>query len=48
VLVAADLLAVWHLLLFALLTGVCYALDVPARQAMLPDLVPRGPVNAIA
>lgn len=49
VLAAADLLAVWRLLLFALLTGVCYALDVPARQAMLPDLVPPGDlVNAIA
>jgi MFS family permease len=49
VLAAADLLNVWHLLLFALLTGVCYALDVPARQAMLPDLVPPADlVNAIA
>jgi MFS family permease len=48
-LAAADVLAVWHLLVFALLTGVCYALDVPARQAMLPDLVPQGElVNAIA
>ena len=39
----------WHLLAFALLTGVCYALDVPARQAMVHDLVPTADfVNAIA
>jgi MFS family permease len=48
-LVATDAIATWHLLLFALLTGICYAIDVPARQAMLHDLVPRDElVNAIA
>lgn len=49
VLVAAGVIETWHLLLFALLTGICYAIDVPARQAMLHDLVPREElVNAIA
>ncbi|MGH2584907.1 MAG: MFS transporter, partial [Dehalococcoidia bacterium] len=39
----------WHLLLFALATGTCYAIDVPARQAMVHDLVPSGDfVNAVA
>src|SRR5205823_4703616 len=48
VLTTAGLVAIWHLLLFALLTGTCYALDVPARQAMLHDLVPQEDlVNAI-
>ena len=49
VLTWTDAIATWHLLLFALLTGVCYALDVPARQAMMHDLVPPSDfVNAIA
>ena len=48
-LVAAGTIATWHLLLFALLTGICYALDVPARSAMVHDLVPgEDLVNAIA
>lgn len=48
-LTATGAIETWHLLLFALLTGICYAIDVPARQAMLHDLAPRdGLVNAIA
>ena len=49
VLVTSDLIAVWHLLVFALLTGIGYAVDVPARQAMIRDLVPDEDfVNAVA
>lgn len=49
VLTATGAVEVWHLLAFALLSGVCYAIDVPARQAMVHDLVPRDElVRAIA
>ncbi len=49
ILTATDMIAVWHLLVFALLSGICYAIDVPARQAMIHSLVPAGDlVNAIA
>jgi MFS family permease len=39
-LLAGGGIQTWHLLIFALLTGICYAVDVPARQAMIHDLVP--------
>lgn len=49
VLSATGTVEVWHLLVFSLLSGVCYAIDVPARQAMVHDLVPREDlVHAIA
>jgi MFS family permease len=48
-LVFAGLIAAWHLLVFSLLTGVCYAFDLPARQAMIRDLVPEEDfVNAVS
>src|SRR5262245_29879465 len=31
----------WHVLLLALLVGVANAFEVPARQAFMPELVPR-------
>jgi MFS family permease len=44
-----GLVQAWHLLAFALLTGTCYAFDLPTRQAMIRDLVPeRDFVNAVA
>jgi MFS family permease len=47
-LVFTGLIAAWHLLLFSLLTGVCYAFDLPTRQAMVRDLVPDDDfVNAV-
>jgi MFS family permease len=47
-LVFSGLIAAWHLLVFSLLTGVCYAFDLPARQAMIRDLVPDDDfVNAV-
>ena len=40
VLTVTGLIEAWHLLVFALGTGVCYAFDIPTRQAMIRDLVP--------
>jgi MFS family permease len=34
-----DQLAFWHLTVSALVLGVCWALDWPARRALMPDLV---------
>jgi MFS family permease len=49
VLTYAGLIEAWQLLAFVLLTGVCYAFDLPTRQAMIHDLVPaRDFVNAVA
>lgn len=40
---------VWHILLLAFLFGVVNAADVPARQSLVPELIPRDMlVNAIA
>lgn len=49
VLTFAGWIEAWQLLIFALLTGTCYAFDLPTRQAMIRDLVPeRDFVNAVA
>lgn len=49
VLIVAGWIEAWHLLAFAVLTGVCYAFDIPARQAAIHDLVPAEDfVNAVA
>ena len=32
-------LALWHLMLSAMVLGICWALDWPARRALMPDLV---------
>ncbi|MEZ4674044.1 MAG: MFS transporter [Caldilineaceae bacterium] len=32
-------LAIWHLALTAMVLGICWALDWPARRALMPDLV---------
>lgn len=49
VLVWAQLADRWLLIFFSLATGVAFALTMPARQAIIPDLVERRDlVNAIA
>lgn len=48
-LTAAGWITTWHLLAYALVAGICYAFDVPARQVLIRDLVPgRDFVNAVA
>lgn len=42
-------LAVWHLFVFTLLTGVAWAFNMPVRQSVVPNLVPeRDLMNALA
>ncbi len=49
VLISTGLIQFWHLLVVALATGITFALTMPARQAIVPELVPRGTLmNAIA
>lgn len=44
-----DLIQVWHMVTIAFLTGTCYAFDLPARQALLPELVGEQDLtNAVA
>ncbi len=40
-LIATNTLAVWHLVVFGLLSGVLMSFNHPARQAMVPNLVER-------
>lgn len=45
----AGALEVWHLFVFSLASGVAWALNNPARQSILPNLVPRKDLmNAVA
>lgn len=39
VLLWLNLLAIWHLALASFVVGACWALDWPARRALMPDLV---------
>jgi MFS family permease len=49
VLYSTGLLEYWHLLVTALVGGASFALNLPARQAIIPDLVgPRHLANAVA
>ena len=41
ILVATGLVAVWHIMVITFLSAVALAFDQPARQALLPDIVPR-------
>ena len=41
VLLAAGLLAIWHLVVIALTLGCAWAMDWPTRRALIPDLVGR-------
>lgn len=45
----ADVLEVWHLFVFTLLTGVVWAFNNPVRQSIVPNLVPKFELmNALA
>ena len=49
VLIAAGVIQPWHVIAISLGTGTLLSFDIPSRQAMLPNLVPREHlVNAIA
>ena len=49
VLVAIDAIEIWHLAVSSVLAGTSFAISVPARNALVSDLVPRRHVgNAIA
>ncbi len=39
VLIQTDVVAVWHVFIMALITGTVFAVNVPARQAWIPELV---------
>ena len=41
VLVAFEVIRPWHLMAISLATGVLLSFDIPCRQAILPNLVPR-------
>jgi MFS family permease len=42
-------IAVWHIMVISLITGIAGAMDMPARQSLIPHLVDRSDmVNAIA
>lgn len=47
--VSLELLEVWHLFAFTLVTGVVWSFSEPVRQALIPDVVPREELmNAVA
>jgi MFS family permease len=49
ILLATDLLQVWHLFAFTLLAGCAWSFNQPVRQALVPNLVPKEELmNAIA
>jgi MFS family permease len=49
VIIFADLLEVWHLFVFTVITGVFWALNNPVRQSVVPNLVPKHDLmNALA
>ena len=41
ILVATDFVKVWHIMAITFLSAMVLAFDQPARQALLPDIVPR-------
>jgi len=49
ILISTDAIRLWHLVAASLLSGAVLAFDLPARQAIVPDLVERHRImNAIA
>jgi len=49
VLVFADLVQLWHIAVVALIVGTVLAVNMPARQAIVPQLVPRHKLmNAVS
>ncbi|MBI2887327.1 MAG: MFS transporter [Chloroflexi bacterium] len=48
-LILADLVQVWHLFAFTLLSGMGWSFTQPVRQTLIPNLVPRAALmNAVA
>lgn len=48
-LATTGLIRIWHILLIAILTGAAMAIDMPTRQALIPELVNKEDLtNAIA
>jgi MFS transporter, DHA1 family, staphyloferrin A biosynthesis exporter len=48
-LVASGLLAVWHIFVFTLITGIAWTFSEPVRQSLIPSVVPKAELaNAIA
>jgi MFS transporter, DHA1 family, staphyloferrin A biosynthesis exporter len=48
-LILADAIAFWHLVAVSLVTGVVFSFNMPARQALVPNLVPQHKLmNAVS
>jgi len=48
-LILAGWIEVWHMLVLGFLAGCAFAMDIPARQSLIPDTVPESTVaNAVA
>ncbi|MBI4339667.1 MAG: MFS transporter [Chloroflexi bacterium] len=48
-LIATDVVQIWHIFVFAFLSGIAWAFNNPVRQILVPALVPRHALmNAIA
>lgn len=48
-LVLSNVIEVWHVMVISVISGIVFAFDIPARQAMIPSLVEPGDLmNAIS
>jgi MFS family permease len=48
-LIVSGLIAIWQMVVLAFLAGCAFAMDIPARQSLIPDTVPESVVpNAVA
>ncbi len=49
VLIAIDAIALWHLVVASVVSGIILAFNLPSRQAIIPELVGQGQImNAVA
>jgi len=49
ILILGGWIEVWHMVVLAFLAGCAFAMDIPARQSLIPDTVPKPIVaNAVA
>ncbi len=49
ILILSDLIKFWHLLVVSAVIGIVFAANMPARQALVPELIPRHKItNAIS
>lgn len=49
ILIVSGAVEVWHMVVLAFLSGCAFAMDIPARQSLIPDTVPKSIVaNAVA